>query len=257
MEIEGNCSHARGDEMGTRAADGSLCWARSCEPVPDPGEPRRRRRLNMSLTVELVYDKDCPHVAATRATLRRAFEAAGVPAKWTEWEQSSSDTPAHLRGFGSPTVLVEGHDVAGAQPVEGLACCRLYAIACVMNAARCGRVHCYITGAALLARCRRNGARWDGRRAVAVDLDRRRRHRRKCGRLRPRMDSGQVCPSSRAVARPGVMAITSPRTNPSTRRSVGQPNDSLRRSYLSRPGLAGGDRWVQRFPGYFVLGIDQ
>ena len=80
----------------------------------------------MTFTVELVYDKDCPHVGAARANLLRAFEAAGVPAKWAEWEQSSADTPAHLRGFGSPTVLVEGHDVAGAQPVEGLACCRLY-----------------------------------------------------------------------------------------------------------------------------------
>ena len=80
----------------------------------------------MSLTVELFYDKDCPHVAATRANLLRAFEAAGVPAMWTEWEQSSPEAPGHLRGFGSPTVLVEGSDVAGAQPVEGLACCRLY-----------------------------------------------------------------------------------------------------------------------------------
>jgi len=80
----------------------------------------------MSLTVELVYDKDCPHVAATRANLLRAFEAAGVPAMWTEWEQSSPEAPGHLRGFGSPTVLVEGSDVAGAQPVEGLTCCRLY-----------------------------------------------------------------------------------------------------------------------------------
>jgi len=80
----------------------------------------------MSLTVELVYDKDCPHVAAARANLLRAFEAAGVPAMWTEWEQSSPEAPGQLRGFGSPTVLVEGSDVAGAQPVEGLACCRLY-----------------------------------------------------------------------------------------------------------------------------------
>jgi len=79
----------------------------------------------MSLTVELVYDKDCPHVAATRANLLRAFEAAGVPAMWTEWEQSSPEALGHLRGFGSPTVLVEGSDVAGAQPVEG-PCCRLY-----------------------------------------------------------------------------------------------------------------------------------
>ncbi len=80
----------------------------------------------MSRTVELVYDKDCPHVAATRANLLRAFEEAGLPAKWTEWEHSSSATPARLRGFGSPTGLIEGNDVAGAQPVEGLASCRLY-----------------------------------------------------------------------------------------------------------------------------------
>jgi hypothetical protein len=35
-----------------------------------------------------------------------------------------AETPARLRGFGSPTVLVEGMDVAGAQPVEGLPSCR-------------------------------------------------------------------------------------------------------------------------------------
>jgi len=80
----------------------------------------------MSLAVELVYERDCPNVAAARANLLRAFAEAGVPAMWTEWEQSSSETPAGLRGFGSPTVLVEGNDVAGAQPVEGLAFCRLY-----------------------------------------------------------------------------------------------------------------------------------
>lgn len=80
----------------------------------------------MSPTVELVYDKDCPNVAAARANLLRAFAEVGMPARWTEWEQSSPEAPARLRGFGSPTVLVEGHDVAGAQPVEGLAACRLY-----------------------------------------------------------------------------------------------------------------------------------
>ena len=80
----------------------------------------------MILTVELVYDRDCPNVAAARANLLRAFEEAGVPAKWTEWDRSSSGTPARLRGFGSPTVLVGGSDVAGVQPVERLAWCRLY-----------------------------------------------------------------------------------------------------------------------------------
>ena len=80
----------------------------------------------MSPTVELVYDKDCPNVAAARANLRRAFAEVGIPARWTEWEQSRRETPARLRGFGSPTVLVEGHDVVGAHPVEGLVACRLY-----------------------------------------------------------------------------------------------------------------------------------
>ena len=56
----------------------------------------------MSLTVELVYDKDCPHVAATRANLLRAFEAAGVPAMWTEWEQSSPEAPGHLPASDHP-----------------------------------------------------------------------------------------------------------------------------------------------------------
>src|SRR5213593_1067551 len=80
----------------------------------------------MSLMVELVYDKDCPNVAATRTNLLRAFAEAGVSAKWTEWEESCPETPARLRGFGSPTVLIDGKDVADAQPVEGLASCRLY-----------------------------------------------------------------------------------------------------------------------------------
>ena len=78
------------------------------------------------MTVELVYNKDCPNLAATRTNLLRAFAEAGMPARWTEWEQSSPEAPARLRGFGSPTVLVEGRDVAAAQPVEGLAACRLY-----------------------------------------------------------------------------------------------------------------------------------
>ncbi len=80
----------------------------------------------MSLKVELVYDRDCPNVAPARTNLIRAFAEVGMPAKWTEWEQSSPEAPGHVRGFGSPTVLVEGSDVAGAQPVEGLAFCRLY-----------------------------------------------------------------------------------------------------------------------------------
>ena len=77
--------------------------------------------------VELVYDKDCPNVAEARQNLRRAFAEVGVPARWSEREASSPETPAHLRGFGSPTILVNGRDVAGAEPGEASSC-RVYEV---------------------------------------------------------------------------------------------------------------------------------
>jgi hypothetical protein len=63
--------------------------------------------------VELVYFPGCPHVDAARAALRAAFETAGLPARWWEWDQTLPETPAHLHGYGSPTVLVGGRDVTG------------------------------------------------------------------------------------------------------------------------------------------------
>ena len=78
----------------------------------------------MSLTVELVYDKDCPHVGAARANLLRAFEAAAVPARWTEWEQSSSDTrhtseaSAHLRCWSRDTTWPEPSPSRGSRAAD-------------------------------------------------------------------------------------------------------------------------------------------
>lgn len=77
------------------------------------------------MTVELVYDSDCPNIQATRENLLRAFSNAHFPARWTEWERSSSACPARLRNFGSPTVLIDGRDVADQEPT-GASCCRLY-----------------------------------------------------------------------------------------------------------------------------------
>jgi mercuric ion transport protein len=37
---------------------------------------------------------------------------------------TAPSTPPHLRGWGSPTILIDGVDVAGGSPSE--ACCRLY-----------------------------------------------------------------------------------------------------------------------------------
>ena len=77
-------------------------------------------------TVELVYDRDCPNVAAARAQLLRAFAQSKVPPSWREWQADAPDSPEHVRGYGSPTVLVDGRDVAAADR-NGGASCRLYA----------------------------------------------------------------------------------------------------------------------------------
>src|SRR2546427_1723540 len=77
------------------------------------------------VTVELVYNEDCPNAEEARINLRRAFAEAGLAAQWTEWEASSDATPTRLRRYGSPTVLVNGRDVARAAPGEASSC-RVY-----------------------------------------------------------------------------------------------------------------------------------
>lgn len=77
-------------------------------------------------TVELVYDRDCPNLAEARAQLVRAFGRAKVKAHWKEWCAADPESPEHVRGYGSPTILVNGRDIAGTED-NGGPCCRLYA----------------------------------------------------------------------------------------------------------------------------------
>lgn len=76
-------------------------------------------------TVELIYDSDCPNVPQARENLLRAFSQAGLVPSWREWERADSHTPAYARAHGSPTILVDGLDVAGAAAADA-ACCRIY-----------------------------------------------------------------------------------------------------------------------------------
>lgn len=63
--------------------------------------------------VELVYDLECPNVDNARQALRAALGEFGVEAVWREWDRNSSETPFGLRRYGSPTILVNGRDIAG------------------------------------------------------------------------------------------------------------------------------------------------
>ena len=77
------------------------------------------------VNVELIYSGDCPNVNAARENLKRALLSLGLELNWKEWDRQDSSSPPHTREFGSPTILVDGEDVAKGQPNHA-DCCRLY-----------------------------------------------------------------------------------------------------------------------------------
>lgn len=76
-------------------------------------------------TVELIYDSDCPNVPRARENLLRAFSQEGLAPHWQEWDRADKDAPRYVHAWGSPTVLVNGKDVAGLDATDA-ACCRIY-----------------------------------------------------------------------------------------------------------------------------------
>jgi len=75
--------------------------------------------------VLLLFDCACPNIHGARENLFRAFSAAELPPVWREVDLAAHDTPVQWKAFGSPTILVEGIDVAGGGRTDG-ATCRLY-----------------------------------------------------------------------------------------------------------------------------------
>jgi mercuric ion transport protein len=78
------------------------------------------------IQVELVYDTGCPNVPEARRVLMRAFAAVNLTPRWDEWERGAAASPEYVRDFGSPTILVNGADVAAAPQVAGAGACRIY-----------------------------------------------------------------------------------------------------------------------------------
>lgn len=76
-------------------------------------------------SVDFVYFSGCPNIEHARARLNDAFTAIGAEPSWLEWDVSDSATPEEFRRFGSPTILINGRDVAGDGP-DASGGCRLY-----------------------------------------------------------------------------------------------------------------------------------
>lgn len=78
------------------------------------------------MTVELIYDPDCPNASQARANLMQALSACCREARWIEWDRTTPASPHRVRGYGSPTILVHGKDVIGEPFSEAGSRCRLY-----------------------------------------------------------------------------------------------------------------------------------
>lgn len=79
----------------------------------------------MKPQVELIYDSDCPNVADARILLSRALSEAELSPIWKEFDRLAPDSPPYVKDYGSPTILVNGYDVAE-NAGNSAACCRLY-----------------------------------------------------------------------------------------------------------------------------------
>lgn len=75
--------------------------------------------------IQLITFSGCPNASATRSLIERTVAAAGILASIEEVDTLAPDTPAPLRAWGSPTILLNGVDVGGERAPTGPAC-RLY-----------------------------------------------------------------------------------------------------------------------------------
>ena len=78
------------------------------------------------MKVQLLYFQGCPNVEEARKVLRAALGACALmDVAVEELDVEAATTPIELRRWGSPTILVNGVDVAGELAPTGLSC-RLY-----------------------------------------------------------------------------------------------------------------------------------
>lgn len=75
--------------------------------------------------IEFIYERNCPNIEDARTQLRLALEQTGLPAHWQEWEHNDPHSPAYARRYGSPSILVDGEDVAS-EPASDAPSCRIY-----------------------------------------------------------------------------------------------------------------------------------
>lgn len=75
------------------------------------------------MDIDLLYVTDGPHAPEARRRLLSAIERAAVPGVFVrEHEVTSPDRAAALGMAGSPTILLDGHVIAGVGEPGSLSC---------------------------------------------------------------------------------------------------------------------------------------
>jgi mercuric ion transport protein len=75
-------------------------------------------------TIQLLAFEGCPLADAARANLEQALSHCGISGYRTV-DIFDPETPDELRGWGSPTILIDGIDVGGQHKGNGVGC-RIY-----------------------------------------------------------------------------------------------------------------------------------
>ena len=74
--------------------------------------------------IQLLVFEGCPLADAARCSLQTALDSLGI-CDFEEIDLLDPKTPDELRRWGSPTILVDGEDVAGMAKGNGVGC-RVY-----------------------------------------------------------------------------------------------------------------------------------
>src|SRR5882757_9010063 len=78
------------------------------------------------MKIQLLTFPGCPNAEPARAALREAIAKEHVTDPIEEIDVARDDPPPWTKGWGSPTILVDGRDIAGEAAADGEASCRLY-----------------------------------------------------------------------------------------------------------------------------------
>lgn len=74
------------------------------------------------MKIDFLYFEGCPHAASARHRLRDALATVGAATSWNEWDTGAASTPELLRGYASPTILINGVDVEHKTTTIGAGC---------------------------------------------------------------------------------------------------------------------------------------